>query len=74
MKECPSCRSVLDDYASECPHCGRFFSEENAQAVYDYAAGLMKKGLSESEMEKRLVDQGVDQEFASVVVKNLLAL
>jgi len=46
---------------------------EAIQAVYQYAAGLMKKGASPSEVKSKLIAKGLDSASASIVVKNLSA-
>lgn len=44
------------------------------QAVYQYAAGLVKAGMSASQVESKLVEKGLDRSAASIVVKNLFQL
>ena len=48
--------------------------EEVARAVYGHAAGLMKQGLSESQIKDRLVEKGLDRQAASTVVNRLVTL
>ena len=45
--------------------------EEVTQAVYKYAANLVKAGSSASQVESQLMEKGIDQASASVVVKNV---
>jgi hypothetical protein len=45
--------------------------EEYVQAVYGHAAGLMRDGLSDEDVEKKLVEQGLDAASAQAVVANL---
>ncbi len=47
---------------------------EAVQAVYQYAAGLVKSGMSASQVESKLVEKGLDRAAASIVVKKLFAL
>jgi hypothetical protein len=44
------------------------------QAVYAYAAHLIKVGHSRMQVEDRLVERGLDREAASTVVDKLLAM
>jgi len=46
-------------------------SEQIVGAVYGYAAELAKAKLTRPEIESKLVDKGLDQESAAVVVDNL---
>jgi len=46
---------------------------EVRQAVYQYAAELVKKGLPASQVESKLMAKGLDQASAAIVVKNLFA-
>jgi hypothetical protein len=48
--------------------------EQVVQAVYGYAAELMKSGHSEWEIKSKLMGQGIDEESASVIVNNLITL
>ncbi|MDP6634437.1 MAG: hypothetical protein QGG42_06040 [Phycisphaerae bacterium] len=45
--------------------------EQIVDAVYTYAAEQMKKGVSDRRVESMLVEEGLDQEAAAVVVANL---
>ena len=45
--------------------------EEVVQAVYEHAASMMMDGKSRRQIEEDLMDKGLDQESASVVVTNL---
>ena len=47
---------------------------EIVQAVYQYGASLVKAGLSPSQIESKLMEKGLDQATASIVVKNLFTL
>ena len=46
--------------------------DEAIQAIYKYAAELIKSGLSGQQVESQLVEKGLDQAAASIVVKNLM--
>jgi hypothetical protein len=48
--------------------------EQAVQAVYGYAANLMKDGASELQIESKLMEKGLDQQSASIVVRNLARL
>ena len=39
--------------------------------IYEYAADLQRNGLSRKDIQQKLVSQGLDQEAAIAVVKNL---
>jgi hypothetical protein len=45
--------------------------DEIVRAVYGFAAGLMREGRSEYQIEKALVDKGIDTESARGIVSNL---
>lgn len=45
--------------------------EQLVDAVYGYAAELAKANLTRPEIERKLMDKGLDEESAAVVVKNL---
>lgn len=45
--------------------------DEVIQAVYEHAANLLMEGKSRHQIEADLMDKGLDQESASVVVTNL---
>ena len=47
--------------------------EEVVQAVYKYAAELVKGGLSAKQMEGRLIEKGLDPGAASIVVRNVFS-
>ncbi len=47
---------------------------EAIQAVYQYAAGLVKSGMSASQVEGKLMEKGLDRASASIVVKKLFEL
>ena len=44
------------------------------RAVYGYAAELMKANLSGPQIEQKLMEKGLDQESASIVVENLSSI
>jgi hypothetical protein len=41
------------------------------EAIYSFAAELMRNGTAPAEIEKKLVEQGLDAESAATVVDNL---
>ncbi len=43
-------------------------------AIHLYAAELMKSGLSNSQTESKLIEQGIDRNLASIVVNNVLQI
>lgn len=45
--------------------------EEVARAIYMHAADLMKNGMSDYQVEKALVDKGLNEADARAVVRNL---
>ncbi len=45
--------------------------EQVVEAVYDYAAQRMMAGISHAQIEKDLIEKGLDQEAAHTVVSNL---
>ncbi len=47
---------------------------EAVQAIYQYAAGLVKSGMSRSQVENKLLEKGLDRASASIVVKKLFEL
>src|SRR5436305_1869017 len=47
--------------------------EEAIQALYDYAAALMIRGVPAPDIEKDLVDKGLSADSARTIVDNLLA-
>jgi hypothetical protein len=48
--------------------------EQTVQTIHDYAAQLITDGLSGPEVERRLLEKGLDRDSASVVVDNLLVV
>lgn len=46
-------------------------AEQAVREVYDYAAGLMAAGQSNSQVRQQLMQQGLDAETAGIVVNNL---
>lgn len=48
--------------------------EELVQALYQYTADLMSDGLSESDIEAKLQEKGLDAESASMLVRNVMGL
>ena len=51
-----------------------FSSKDMVQAIYKYAAGLMKLGLPTPEIQGRLVENGLKKPFAAHVVENLSSM
>ena len=49
-------------------------SGEIAQALYGYAAELMKSGQSDWQVKGKLMEKGVDEQSASIIVENLKML
>jgi hypothetical protein len=49
-------------------------NEQAIRAVYNYAAELMKDGLSGPQIESHLIEKGLDQQAAAIVVRNLAEL
>lgn len=47
--------------------------EEAVQAVYKYAAELVKAGLPAPQVESKLMQKGLDPSAASVVVRNVFS-
>lgn len=45
--------------------------DEVVEAIYAHAAELMRNGVSDEDIEKDLVEQGLDAESAEAVVSNL---
>jgi hypothetical protein len=48
-------------------------SNDAVTAIYNYAAGLMKDGASPAIIQAKLVEAGLDNDSAAIVVNNLLA-
>ena len=48
--------------------------EQIVQAIYQYAAELVKAGNSAKQVEKKLMEKGLDQQAAAVVVQNLFQM
>ena len=48
--------------------------EEIVQALYGYAAELMKSGQSDWQVKSKLMEKGVDEQSASIVIENLRTL
>jgi hypothetical protein len=46
-------------------------SEQVVEAIYNYAAEQMRNGVAGPQIEKSLVEQGLDAEAAGIVVRNL---
>src|SRR4051812_25582125 len=46
--------------------------EQAVQAIYNYAADLLMQGTAPADIERKLVEQGLEADTAAVVVKNLL--
>jgi len=68
------CRRFADDERTYTVSAQEPSQEEVVKAVYDYAAGLVKAGVAVPQIENILMEKGLDQESASIIVKNLLAL
>lgn len=47
--------------------------EEAVQAIYGYAVELVKGGSSASQVESKLMEKGLDQASASIIVKNIFS-
>ncbi|MCB9452279.1 MAG: hypothetical protein H6672_12630 [Anaerolineaceae bacterium] len=49
-------------------------TEQVVQAIYQFAAGMMKQGTSEYRIEQALIEKGLTKEAARTVVGNLSRL
>jgi len=45
--------------------------EQVVEAVYNFAADMMRRGVASDEIERALVEKGLDAESAATVVSNL---
>jgi hypothetical protein len=81
LAECPHCSTrVLPMAGRVCPACRRNLDsppepgpspEQEAEAVYGFAAEQMQYGVAPSGIARSLTDRGLDSEAATAVVRQL---
>ncbi len=78
--ECAKCWKINDAQSATCVYCGAELVhasgdsnivDPTVQAVFNFAAGLIREGKSGQEIQSRLIKQGLDRESAFTVVVQL---